>query len=506
MCRYEGVVSLTLSQYRAICAVVRLDNGQPFILDGWELGVARDLLTGIRETHVRIPEENGKTTFVAADNLVHLISHPAPRAVVAARNEKQAKILYNQAVAMVEATPALARRLVIRDGTNEIRLKGRKGNVGLQVIPADELSAHGAINTRVTIDEMHALPGLGLYRVLSGKLGKREGAQLIAISTAGEPDSEYELMWEEMLTAGGRYVVERIGKRCVRSVGPQSIAWCWALEKGDDHEDMTVVKRANPLRTITPATLQAKRDLPGWELAHWLRVVCNVPTRDQALRFLAEGDWDAANVAEDCPIMPPGVPVIVGADWGWADDSTAYVPAWYSEDGMLLLGPATVVEPPRNGTDLTPQEALRRLEEVDAVNPIVAIAHDETYGGKIMTGLLVERFPAADIIPVSQADAAEAPLHFGEQLRGGKLKHTGDPTLKRHLMNAVRVPIQDDPEHFRIKRLKGSRHAPHQRAVREIDAAIAAVNAVWGAVGREPTDDPFLIFLGPDTSPRDRRW
>jgi phage terminase large subunit-like protein len=281
----------------------------------------------------------------------------------------------------------------------------------------------------------------------------------------------------------------------VRAVGPQSIAWCWSLVKGDDPEDLALVKLANPLEQITVVTLQAKRDLPGWELSHWLKVVCNVPTRDQALRFLAEGDWDAANVGVDCPTIPEGVPIIVGADWGWADDATAYVPAWYGEDGMLLLGAATIVEPPRNGTDLTPQEALKRLAAIDAVNPISVIAHDETYGGKIMTGLLVERFPTADIIPVTKADADAAPLHFSEQLRGGKLKHTGDATLKRHLMNAIRVPIQDDPEHFRIKRLKESRHAPSQRALREIDAAVAAVNAVWGAVGREPTDEPFLKFL-----------
>ena len=486
---------LDLERYCAYSRAILLDNGQRFEQQSWQRPLAADSLSGIRELHIRIPEENGKTTWVAADNLIHLATHNSPRAVVAARNEKQAKILYNQAVAMVEGTPALARRLVIRDGTNEIRLKGRKGNVGLQVIPADALSAHGAINTKVTIDEMHALPGLDLYRVLAGKLGKREGAQLIAISTAGEPDSEYELMWAEMLTPGGRYEIESRGPRCVRAVGPQSIAWCWSLVKGDDPEDLALVKLANPLEQITVVTLQAKRDLPGWELSHWLKVVCNVPTRDQALRFLAEGDWDAANVGVDCPTIPEGVPIIVGADWGWADDATAYVPAWYDEDGMLLLGAATIVEPPRNGTDLTPQEALKRLAAIDAVNPISVIAHDETYGGKIMTGLLVERFPTADIIPVTKADADAAPLHFSEQLRGGKLKHTGDATLKRHLMNAIRVPIQDDPEHFRIKRLKESRHAPSQRALREIDAAVAAVNAVWGAVGREPTDEPFLKFL-----------
>lgn len=489
-----GTLELTLDLYLRLAGAITLDNGEPLVLEGWELKVVKDQLAGYREVHVRIPEENGKTTFEAADNLIHLLTHPNPRAVIAARNEKQAKILYNQAVAMVEASPALARRLVVRDGTNEIRLKGRKGNVGLAVIPADELSAHGGINTRVTIDEMHALPGLGLYRVLAGKMGKRAGAQLRTISTAGEPDSEYELFWEEMLLRATK--VEAIEERCKRAEGPHSVAWSWGLEKDDDHDDMGVVKRANPSSWITPETLQVKRDLPSWELKHWLMVVCNVPTRDQVLRFLAEGDWDAANLSDVCPEIPEGVPIIVGADWGWTDDATAYCPAWF-EDDYLLLGALDVVVPPRNGTDLTPQEALDRLDAMNSRNPIAVIAHDESSGGggKVMTGLLAERFPHAEIVPVTQSDANEAPGYFNEQLRAGKLKHTGDPDLKRHLMNAIRVPVKDDTERFRIARPKESRHAPSQRAIREIDGAVAAVNAVWGAVGREPTPEPFMEWL-----------
>lgn len=483
----------SLDLYRRLCAAIMLDSGEPFVLDEWETWVAADVLSGVRETHVRVPEENGKTTWVAADNLIHLITHPKPRAVVAARNEKQAKILYLQAVAMVSETPELDRRLVIREGTNEIRLKGRRGDVGLSVIPADELSAHGGINTRVTLDEMHALPGLGLYRVLAGKLGKRPGAQFIGISTAGEPDSEYELMWAAMLSSP---TAKKRGPRVTRVSGPEHVAWCWALEKTDDPDDMEVVKLAQPSPRITPATLQTKRDLPGWELKHWLTVVCNMPTRDFVLRFLAEGDWDAADVSEDCPQIPEGVPIIVGADWGWTDDATTYVPAWYDEDGMLLLGKLEVVEPPRNGTDLTPQEALARLDVLNGRNPIEVIAHDESAGGggKVMTGLLEERYPDATIVPVTAKDADSAPAYFNEQLRSGTLKHTGDAALKRHLMNAIRTPVKDDPERFRISRPKASRHAPHQRQVREIDGAVAAVNSVWGAIGVEPSVTPELMF------------
>ena len=492
MCRYEGVVSLTLSDYRGLCAAITLDNGLPLDLEPWQCDVVADLLSGIPQLHVWVPEANGKTTLVAAINLIHLITHPSPRAVVAARNEKQAKLLYHQALAMVQATPELDRRLVIRDGTNEIRLKGRKGNVGLWVIPGDELSAHGALNTLVTVDEMHALPGLGLVRVLTGKMQKRPGAQFIGISTAGEPDSEFEVLRQGVLT--GSPLIERRGPRCTRCAGPQHVAWNWALDPDDDIDDMDLVKLANPLGMITPVTLRAKRDQPTFEEKHWRTVTCNLPTRDYAMRFLQEGDWDGAL---EHGAIPEDVPVTYGADWGWTDDATAIVPLWRRPDNTLLMGAATVLDPPRNGTDLTPQEVLARFLELARRNPADTIAHDEgAYGGgKVMTGLLMEAFPETRIIPVTPKDANDAAGFFREQLRGGLLKHVDDPTLKRHLLNAVCVPSRDDPERFRIGRMKESRHAAHQRAVREIDAAVAAVLAVWGTVGVPPYVEPDFDFV-----------
>lgn len=477
----------SLAVYREFFRGLTLDNGEPFRLQPWQERLTGDLLSGVRELHVRVPEENGKTTLVAGWALAHLMSTRRPRAVVGARNKDQANILYNQAVSLVQSCPALARRLVIREGFREIRPAGVKGGVALKVIPADELTAHGAINTLVVIDEMHALPDLGLYRVLSSKLGKRAGGQLVGISTAGEPDSEYEQMWETIRSSAVE--TSREGDRCWRYVGPHSIAWEWRLEKDDDPEDMAVVALANPAGWITEDTLQVKRELPSWELKHWLQVVCNVPTRDFVLRFLPDAEWDHA-VAEP---IPPGVPVVVGADWGWSDDATAIVPLWRE---TMTLGPAVVVEPPRNGTQLNPEVVLDALRTLNERNPIDVIAHDASSfgGGQVMTGLLENALPDALIVPVENKDAAVAPGFFLEQLRDG-LRHSGDPVLTRHLKNAIRAPIKDDPERFRLARPKQSRHAPAQRPIREIDAAVAAVFAVWATVAAPAAPDPFVMLI-----------
>ena len=139
---------LTVSEYAEACRdLIRLDNGLPLELEGFQREIVADLLSGIRELHIRIPEENGKTTLLAAIALIHMLSTPDPRVSIGARNKDQAKILFNQALKMVQGCAPLEGRLDIRDGTNEIRIRGMKGGAGLRVIPADELTAHGGIYT-----------------------------------------------------------------------------------------------------------------------------------------------------------------------------------------------------------------------------------------------------------------------------------------------------------------------------------------------------------------------
>src|SRR3990172_3851088 len=61
----------------------------------------------------------------------------------------------------------------------------------IQVLAADDRTGDGIIPTLCLIDELHRHRDMRLYRTWRGKLGKRKG-QIVAISTAGEPGSEFE--------------------------------------------------------------------------------------------------------------------------------------------------------------------------------------------------------------------------------------------------------------------------------------------------------------------------
>jgi hypothetical protein len=472
----------------AFCAAITLDNGLPFAVEAWQLEVVADLLSGVTEEHLWVPEGNGKTTLAAAVALFHLCSTPRPKVLVAAESKQQARTLYEQAIGMVYGSRYLERRLTVRESTLEIRPKRGPGN--LKVIAGEDHRAHGTIPTLVILDEMQAHPGLGMYRTLAGKLPKR-GGQLFSISTAGEPDSEFENLRSEVLARTAQSTTDG---RHTRAVGPHHVIHNWALRPDDDVNDMAVVAMANPLVAVTEQVLAAKRSAPAWEEKHWRTFVCNLPTRDFVARFLPASEWTEAGVDEE---IPEGEPITLGIDWGWIEDATAFVPLWRREDGVLVLGPARILEPPRNGTQLDPGLVEAALLELQERNPIIALAHDASPmgGGHLMTGWLAEHFPATDVLPVTPGDVADAAGHFLEQLRAGALKHTKDPTLTRHLLNAIRVAVTGVADKFRLGRSKESRHAPHQRAMREIDAAVAAVLAVWGTVGGEPVPEPFLLFL-----------
>lgn len=481
---------LTVVDFQRVCAAIRLNDGSVFVPEDWQLEIVEDLLTPVPELHVWIPEANGKTTFAAAIAIFRLLTRRRPNVILVAASEQQARsTLYNQAVGMIDSSPELAALLVVKSGTLEIRVVGASPDVGLKAIAANALRAHGIIPTDVFVEEMHAHPGLGMYRTVAGKLQKIAGAQLVSISTAGEPDSEFELMRQGVLEGPG---VTKQGPRVTRAATDEYIAWNYALTGEDDVHDCAIVKLANPLESITVESLERKHNAAGFEEKHWRTFVCNLPTRDFVSRFLPEEEWAKAVIQGR---LRAGVRVQWGIDWGWKDDATVCVPIW-RHDAFWVLGAATVIEPPRNGTQLDPEVVKAKLLELSGVNPVDLIAHDSgSYGGgHLMSAWLSQTFPQAVIVEVTPAVAVDAGAAFLERLRAGELRHLGDETLTRHLLNATREPVQGDPERFRVKRPKESRHAPHQRAQREIDAAIAAINAVWGAV-IDGDPDPFFMVI-----------
>jgi phage terminase large subunit-like protein len=109
---------------------------------------------------------------------------------IAASSREQAEIMYRQAEGLVSRSPELRPRFRAYDGYRRIKCLRTGGRI--QVFAADDRTGDGIIPGGLAlVDELHRHRDLKLYRTWRGKLEKR-GAQLIAISTAGEPGGEFE--------------------------------------------------------------------------------------------------------------------------------------------------------------------------------------------------------------------------------------------------------------------------------------------------------------------------
>jgi hypothetical protein len=107
-------------------------------------------------------------------------------------------------------------------------------------------------------------------------------------------------------------------------------------------------------------------------IAHWLRFVCNRPTRDENAA-ITEAEWAKAPRRPE-PI-PAGEPIWLGLDVAWKWDTTAAVPLWWKSRAP----------PVRPGRD--PRPAARRdlarpglieaaLTRIHARNPIHTVVMD----------------------------------------------------------------------------------------------------------------------------------
>jgi hypothetical protein len=292
---------------------------------------------------------------------------------------------------------------------------------------------------------------------------------LATISTAGEPGSEFEETRERIRQQAPE--LER-SATFVRAASPELVLHEWAVPEDGDPEDLDLVKAANPFSGITVETLRAKRASPTMTLDHWKRFVCNLPTRG-GRAAITEAEWYGA-VSEEG--IPGGEEVWLGLDVGWKYDTTALVPLWIRDPEFRLLGPAVVLEPPRDGTSLDPYLVERSILELHQVNPFHTVVMDTSHAEQLAEWV-AEQF-GCRVIDRQQTNvfAVEDYDRWMEALRNGWLRHSGDRELSSHVMNAVaRLLPQGDA---RFDRPADSRRGSAlQQKMRVIDALVAAAMA-----------------------------
>jgi phage terminase large subunit-like protein len=474
-----GKSPFTIAHFRAWAARLRLPGDEPFELEEWQALFVTDVFEAVRarvptEAWLIVPEGNGKSTLVAVLVLYCVEFSPEAAIPVAAAARDQAEIIFAQGTGFVRRSSDLGARFECKPGLREI-VFGRVSRA--KIFASDAGTGDGIIPTPIeVIDELHRHKSLDLYRTWAGKLEK-ERAVLVVISTAGEPGSEFEELREQMRqTATSTSVDGCFG----RYVGPASVLHEYAVPEAGDMNDLELVKAANPSSRITVATLTAKRSRPSFSLPHWRRLTCNMPTRSDAAA-VTEAEWARAAAPEGEREIPAGEQVALGLDLGWVHDPD-----------FRLLGPAVILAPPGDGSQLDAHLVERALLELHERTPISMVVMDMTKGEQLSQW--IEETIGAVIVNRSQGNAMAALDYerFMEGLREGWLRHSGDEGLRRHVLNAVAQLLPAGGTRF--NRPRSSRTvAPELQRRRVIDALVAAAMVNTTVAAEISTPAPFVL-------------
>lgn len=451
---------------------LKLDSGDDWVLEDFQRQILTDVLSPVREVWIIIPEGNTKTTLMAGVALYCGDHTHRPWIPIGAASRDQAEIMFGQAAIFVEGSDVLKGRFRVFEGYRRIKCL-RTGGRGIRVYAADTKTGDGVIPTDAFVDELHRHDDLKLYRLWKGKLGKR-GGRIRTISTAGEPGTQFEEMREKIRGAA----LKRKRDGChLRAEGNGLVYHEWMVANPDETRNLEVVKQANPFSGITLDYLKEKLGSETLDFGEdWLRLTLNIATRSSHAA-IPEPDWDACLSDER---IPEGVPVALGADFAWLGDTTALVPLWVKSADEHFFGDPEILVPPRDGSMLDISEVHAAIHAIHERNPIEIVVMDTSQAKDVAQWLSDEL--QATVIDRSQGNTYQADDYdsFMQGIGKRRIRHTGDPTFRRHVLNAIRRRLPG--ERYRFDRPSESRNTRAGRQERRVIDALTAAAMVYNEV------------------------
>ena len=220
--------------------------GQPVRLELWQKALIsalfgfKDKETGLRqyrELILMIGRKNGKSLLASALGVYLLVAdgEGGPEIYSVATKKDQAKIIWSEAVRMIEHSPDL--RQHAKCLVSKIRTKFNNGTfepLGSDSTKLDGLNPHGAI-----FDEIHEYRDFKLLNIFKRKTVKRKQPLVIYITTMGNvidgPLAYYYDLFADAMA--GKLMPE---------VGDRMFAYMAELDSGDDVDDVRTWIKANP--------------------------------------------------------------------------------------------------------------------------------------------------------------------------------------------------------------------------------------------------------------------
>lgn len=484
--------------------------GQPFALEPWQADrvlrpafgwVRSDGTRLVRYLFLAVPRKNGKSTLAAGIGLYLLTADDEPGAEVfsAAADREQAAIVYDTALSMRGAHPALAKR--VRPYASAKRMVVSATGSLYRCLSADAYTKHGLNAHGVLFDELHAQPNTELWDVLTTATGARRQPMVVAITTAGFDRGS--LCWREWQRAAAMLEGQRIDPTTLPVVyaappdAPLDDPATWALA----NPNLGVSLKPGYMREAAARALESAAEENAFRRLH-----LNQWTQ-QDVRWLRMDRWDAcADPAVTLEALT-GRPCYVGLDLSSTSDLTACV-AVFPDDGNAVLTwawvPAGSVELRSRREGVPYQEWVRDGHlyatdgdrvDYDAVREhlralservdIREVAVDPWNSQQLQTQLLEDGFSVVKF-PQRFATMSSPAKLLERMVLDSTLRHDGNPVLR---WAAGNVAVRVDP--------MANIMPDKKRSTEKIDPVVALVMALGRAEVRTTPEVSVYRSGGP---------
>jgi len=408
-----------------------------------------------------LPRKNGKSALASHLALFDTIFGPGggeTYSVAATRD--QARIVFGEAKKIISADEELSALAKLYRDAIEIPATGSV----YRVLSAEAGAAEGLNSTAVWIDELHAQPNRRMFDVMQLSMAARGNkAHMVAITTAGVKSDS---LGHDSIC----FDLYQYGKKVVRGEMDDPnfmLAW-W--ESDGDHRLPETWKEANPgfadLNDEADFEAAVRRTPePEFRTKRLNQFVSS------AMSWLPVGAWDECQTEMS---ITPDDEIILGFDGSFSGDCTVVVAATVAKDGS----PVRVELVKAWEKNLEQDDDDWRVDIADVEQTIInycqthpkvlEIACDPFRWQRSMQVLEERGLPIVEYPSTSPRRMVGACAKFFDMTMDKEIQHNGDPTIARHLENAV---VKNDNVGPRI--VKESRNSP-----RKIDAAVAVVIAV----------------------------
>lgn len=501
-----------LELFTEFCNGLVTQQRDPLVLHDFQRLALCDYFLGATVTVVIQPKKQGKTTLIAALCIFHVLTTADANVVIVAVSKDQARRLYEHVCKFISKNPELQKVLDIKQGTNEIRSKLDRGII--KVLSADEETLEGIEPTLAVVDEFGQFKTAEAWGPLNEGLDTRNG-RIVVISNAGSDETGPLGTLRASIQKHG---IERRGSyRQSRSPEGKEVLHEWALDPGQDVENLAVVKGASPAPWTTLDTL-ARRRATTLILARWQRMTCGLWVKGGE-HVIQPWEWDELAGVE----IPAGVSVFVGVDFAFKRDCTALVPHYWNEMGQRVFGTPIILSPPEgegrldNRAVTTALEVMAGFIRFDRASFIADLSRDndredverwadaigasdsynvaalvyDPYGVEDTMQTFLRSHRALRAVEFSQKDTnlSRADGRFMEAIRSKLVRHNGHAEMREHVTNAVETPT------FGGREFKFDHPKDRTKPMDALRAASMAHDAAVAEGGTGPAKKPRRVMV-----------